>query len=397
MENQEISRLKSEMEDELRGNILPFWVQHAVDSEYGGFYGKISNDLKADSSAEKGGVLNARILWTYARAYMQYGEVQYKDMADRAYRYIIDNFIDKEQGGVYWLLDNTGMPADTKKQIYAQAFTIYGFVEYYEAFKNTNALDEAIKLFHLIETHAYDPVNKGYFEAANRGWEIGQYTLDDKCGAEQKSMNTMLHILEAYTSLYRVWKNEDLYNKLIEIIEIFLTKIINGDTNRFKLFFDDKWNSLNADCSFGHDIEGSWLLDEAAQVAGDTALIEKVRAIAVNMAEAAIEGIDSDNGLAYEGNEKGITDSDRNWWPQAEAVVGFFNAFEISGNKKYLDTAINSWDFIRRFIIDWQYGEWYWGKRRDGSVIRPDAKVDMWKCCYHNSRACFEIMKRAGL
>lgn len=389
--------LKNKMEKELLEDIVPFWLKYAVDYENGGFFGKISNDLTVDKNAPKGGVLNSRILWCFSSAYRIYGKPEYLVAADSAYRYIMNHLWDKEYGGIYWLVDNRGNLLDSRKQIYAQAFAIYAFSEYYRATGINTSLDSAVELFGLLEKNSYDQEFKGYFEACNRNWRLEDFHLDQKCGQEKKSMNTMLHVMEACTNLYRVWKDERLKAKLKETIEVITEHIIDQKTGHFKLFFDDEWNSLKNECSYGHDIEGSWLLFEAAEVLGDQELIDRVKPVVLKMAEITLsEGIDHEGAVMYEGELHGVKDSDRHWWPQAEAVVGFVNAYELSGRKEFAAAAERVWNFIDEKIIDHVHGEWFWGVSRSGIIIKPDAKVDIWKCPYHNSRACMEIVERMG-
>lgn len=387
--------LKEKMEKELLEGILPFWMNNTIDKENGGFYGKIHNDLMVVKDAPKGGVLNARILWTFSAAYRLYGKLEYLEMADRAFGYLTNYFWDKENGGVFWLLDHAGNPLETRKQIYAQAFAIYGLSEYYRAVGVDSALKLAVKLFELMEEKSYDPVYKGYFEACDREWRLKNFCLDKKCGSEKKSMNTMLHVMEAYTNLYRVWKDERLKKKLRECIEVTTDHIVDQETSHFKLFFDEKWNSLKDEYSYGHDIEGSWLSLESAEVLGDGGLIGKSKETAVKMAEVILsEGVDTDGAVMYEGGPHGVASSDRHWWPQAEGIVGFVNAFQLTGKKEFLEAAKKIWKYTEESILDKKNGEWYWGVTRDNQVMKPDSKVDMWKCPYHNARACMEVIVR---
>ena len=384
-----------EIKHELVNDILEFWIKNTVDKEYGGFYGKIDNNLVIDKEAPKGAVLYARILWTYSAAYKIIRDERYLEMAHRAYKYIMENFWDKEYSGVYWLLDYEGKPLDTKKQIYGEAFTIYALSEYYDVTNNKESLNKAVELFNDIEKYSYDHENKGYFEAYTRNWSLASdLRLSDKDMNEKKSMNTHLHVLEAYTNLYKVYKSEELHKKLREIIDITI-KYIVGENYHFKLFFDEKWKSKVKDVSYGHDIEGSWLLVEAAEALGDEALINNVKKVAIKMAQVTLkEGIDEDGGLLNELHEDGTLDRDKHWWPQAEAVVGFINAYEMTGKDEYYDAAINMWNFIKENIIDKENGEWFWMAKRPNNAHYKQPKVDMWKCPYHNSRLCFEILRR---
>ncbi|AIQ63164.1 N-acyl-D-glucosamine 2-epimerase [Paenibacillus stellifer] len=386
----------SELESELKDNILGFWMKHTLDEEKGGFVGEIDSSMKINPSAAKSLVLNARILWTFASAYRMYGEPQYLGTAERAYRYLVDHFADREFGGMYWMVDAQGQPSETKKQIYGIAFVIYALSEYHRAANVPEAQDYAIELFRVIEKYGYDPVNKGYIEALSREWEMtDNLTLSAKDMNEKKSMNTHLHILEAYTGLYRVWKSEELRAKLSELIVTMLDHIIDSKDEHFLLFLDDEWNVKSDHISYGHDIEGSWLLFEAAELLGDEGLLPRVKSVALSMAKAVLaEGIDTDGGIFNEAGPHGLLDRNKDWWPQAEAVVGFYNAYQLNGDKSFLEAAENSWSFIRKYIVDPEFGEWFWGVDGELQPLRLEPKVGAWKCPYHNSRACFEMIER---
>lgn len=384
-------------ERELKENILKFWIDNAVDNENGGFFGYISNDLIVDKCHHKASILNSRILWTFSTAYRVYKEEKYLSMADRAYNFIVDKFIDGEYSGVYWMLDYKGNVANSKKQVYAIAFTIYGLSEYYRATGKTESLNKAIELFRVMEKYAYDKENKGYIEAFTHDWSyLEDMSLSEKDMNAKKSMNTHLHVLEAYTNLLRIWDSIELKIKLKELIEITIEHILDKQNYCFKLFFDQTWNPLSKAVSFGHDIEGSWLLYEAAEVLGDEKLLDKVREVAVRMASGVYErGIDRIYGGIFNEADPGfLTDECKDWWSQAEAVVGFFNAFQITKNENYLESSFEIMDFIDKCIVDKDKGEWLWGVSKDGKRGPKREKVGPWKCPYHNSRMCFEMISR---
>jgi len=335
-------------QNELGQDILPFWIKNCQDDDPaqrwagGGFIGRMSNDGTIAKDAPKGLVLNARILWTFSAAYRFKKNEEYLQMAKRAYDYIMQNFVDKKFGGAYWLLDHTGKAIDDSKEIYGQAFLIYGLSEYYLATADSAALEKAKEIFSLIEKHCHDDANKGYFETFSRDWKAAEKAmLATGDPREKKTMNTHLHLLEAYTNLYRAWKDEKLKARLNELIEVFQGHIINAETFHFKLFFDEQWHSTNNIVSFGHDIEGSWLLTEAAEVLGQPNRATTVREWSLKMAQAVYEqGLDGDGGLFYEGKDGKIINSDKEWWPQAETVVGFLNAYQLSGQEKFLRAAL---------------------------------------------------------
>jgi cellobiose epimerase len=398
VKNDALNALRSRLESELRENILPFWMKYAPDREYGGFHGKISNDLVIEPHAEKGIILNSRILWTFSRAHNLYRKGLYLEIARRAFEYIVANFVDQEFGGTFWTVDYLGQPADTKKRIYGQAFTIYALVEYYAATTNVAALKTAMDIFDLIERKGRDAIHGGYFETYDREWTLAD---DQRLSAvdqdDRKSMNTHLHVLEAYASLARFANRAEVSGSLRELITIFLDRILDEGTSHFRLFFDEDWKVKSDRISFGHDIEGSWLLCEGAEMLADSDLSVRVGTAAAKMAQAAYyEGVDEDGSLLYEASPAGIVDCDRHWWPQAEAVVGFINAYQLTGNDIFLDAAGRCWQFIDRNLIDKARGEWFWKVSRDGIVDETKPKVDQWKGPYHNGRMCFEAGRRIG-
>ncbi len=389
------------IERELRGNILPFWMRHAVDLENGGFYGAVGCDLAVDKEAPRASVIAARILWTFSAACRLFGD-EYRGMADWAYRYIVDKFWDREYGGVYWWLDHLGRPLSIRKQIYAQAFACYALAEYHRATGDQRSLELAKHLFRLIERHSFEPVGKGYIEARNREWKaLDDVRLSKKDLNSPKSMNTHLHIMEAYTNLLRVWRDPELESRQKELLEITMDRIVDVDTGHFKLFFDNQWNSLSGHVSFGHDIEGSWLLYEAAEVLGDGALLDRARILAVAMAQAVYEqGLDKDGSLFYEADADGeLVDPNKHWWAQAESVVGFYSAYQLSGERHFLDQSYRAWEYIEEKVVDRVHGEWHAKLKPGGEPFTaaedPDAcLIGPWKCPYHNSRVCYEMMER---
>lgn len=387
-------QLKQALSDELQ-SILHFWMTKTVDEKNGGYFGKIDNNGNVDQFADKGSVLNTRILWTFSAAYNAAKDAQYLNFATSAFEYIRQFFIDKNLGGVYWTIDYNGIPGETKKQVYAQAFAIYAFSEYYKATGNALAKSMAIDLFELIERHSYDAAEGGYFEAFTRQWqEIKDQRLSEKDANEKKTMNTHLHILEAYSNLYSIWPDSYLKEKINHLLDIFYHKIINQNNWHLHLFFNEYWNVKGDHISYGHDIEASWLLQEAAEAVHDNTRTMLFRNAALKMADATFEGIDKDGGLWYEykPSEK-ILIEEKHWWPQAEAIVGFINAWQINSDEKYLNAAVHNWQFVQQHILDTRKGEWFWGVDAHYKIMQED-KAGLWKCPYHNSRACLEIMRR---
>jgi mannobiose 2-epimerase len=389
-----LQQFKEDLENEL-SSILDFWEHKTIDDLHGGFIGKIENDNKIIPDAPKGSVLNSRILWTFSAVYNLTKSETYLKTAERAFEYLRDHFIDKEFGGVYWTVDFKGNPLDTKKQIYALAFAIYGLSEFYISSKNEDAKNLAIELYNAILKYSYDLENGGYIEALTRDWkEIDDLRLSDKDANEKKSMNTHLHLLEAFSNLYRSWADEKLNEKITELIYIFLNHVIDPETHHLILFFDEKWDKKSQIVSYGHDIEAAWLIEEAAKKIGNEPLLQQVKDQAVNLAIAASDGLDTDGGLWYEYDlEKDDLVKEKHWWPQAEAMVGFFNAWQIRSDKNFLQRSVSSWNFIQQNIRDQKNGEWFWGIKEDKTLMHED-KVGIWKCPYHNGRACLELIDR---
>ncbi len=380
-------------EKELTQIILPYWIQKMPDAEGGGFYGQIDGRDNVVPGAPKGAILNARILWSFAAAYIKLRDPMYLEMATRARDYIFRYFFDEEHGGTYWCLKSTGEPLDTKKQIYSQAFFIYALSTYHAATDDRESLDRAIELYRLIEEHSFDGERGGYFEAFTREWgEIADLRLSAKDANEKKTMNTHLHVLEAYTALYRIWPDLELRQQLAGLVKVFAEKIVDPETAHLNLFFDEEWNCRSTIVSYGHDIEASWLMCEAAEALGEA---DSVKGLALRIASAAHEGLAGDGSLFYEKDDAaGHFDRDRHWWVQSESVVGFLNAWQLSGDSGWLEIASEALDYILHNISDRVNGEWHWSIRADGTVNRDDDKAGFWKCPYHNTRMCLEIMAR---
>jgi cellobiose epimerase len=387
---------KTEVEEELQ-QILSWWMHNMPDTQHGGFHASIDNDNAIDISAAKGIVLNSRILWTFSAAHRFYSKPEYLQVARRAYDYIIQHFIDKEFGGVYWSVDLQGHMHDGRKQVYGQAFCIYGMVEYYKSSRDDHALQLAKDIYQYIEKYSIDKDNDGYIEAFTREWTvIDDLRLSEKDDNEKKSMNTHLHIIEAYASLYTVWPDQMLREQIAGLLNLFDRYIINKDTNHLNLFMDENWQVRSTLVSFGHDIEAAWLLLECAEIAGYKLYIEHYKELSIKLAAAATEGLDDDGGLWYEYdpvNDHWIRE--KHSWPQAEAMVGFFGAWQLSGSEEYLRFAAGSWHFIKTQLKDETNGEWFWGITQSGKQMAKE-KAGFWKCPYHGVRACMEISRRVA-
>ncbi|HEV7991148.1 MAG TPA: AGE family epimerase/isomerase [Gemmatimonadaceae bacterium] len=388
--------LRDEMRDELTQRILPFWMNEAADQRRGGVVGLIAEDGTRQDDAPKGCILHARLLWTFSAAYHALGDDAYRAAAERAAVYFAAHFIDPTFGGVVWMVDAQGRPIDERKHVYAQAFAIYALVEHFRATGDQRSLDAAIAIFKLVEAHAHDAELGGYEEAFSREWKLlDDVRLSDVDAPERKSMNTHLHLLEAYTSLCAVWGDARLRARLGSLLELFLARIIAPDGGHVTGFFTADWQPRSSKSSFGHDIETSWLLADAAHVLGDAALTDRVQAASIHLADAVLEhAVDRVHGGIFYEREDGHVETDKEWWPQAEAIVGFLNAYQETGRPAFLDAASAAWRFTREHMLDRRHGEWLRRVSSSGRESRGGEKVGPWKCPYHNTRACLEVIRR---
>jgi mannobiose 2-epimerase len=386
----------NKVKDHLENCIIPFW-KGLRDDEFGGYYGFLDYNLNLDKRAEKGCILNSRILWFFSNAYLLLEDESLLYEADHAYTYMTEKCLDKENGGIFWSTTYGGKVKDSTKHTYNQAFAIYALSSYYEACGDRNALEKAKELFYLIESKCKD--EKGYLEASDRYFhKIGNDKLSENGVMADRTMNTLLHVLEAYTGLYRVWKDDKVKNALKEILNIFTDKVYNRFLHRQEVFFDDDYKSLIDLHSYGHDIETSWLLDRAVEVLDDhdvrlcEIIHEITRDLSQNILDTAFDGHSLPNEC-----ENGKVDEKRIWWVQAETVVGFLNAYNESGNsdEKYLNAAKNCLEFIFENVVDKRDGsEWFWAVDKNGAPIADMPIVEPWKCPYHNGRMCMEVIRR---
>ena len=394
---------------ELHENILAYWMKYGLEKGGQGFYGAVDLNNQAVPGANKTSVLNARILWTFAAAANLYPGKGYEYLAHTAYRVVNEDFRDQEHGGFYMELSADNKVSNDIKHTYAQAFVIYSLSKYYEFHPVPEVLEKVQEIFRFLDKKTKDPEHPGYRESFTRDWNIYQENrmADNN---EPKSMNTHLHILEAYAAVYRIWKDDLVKMRLTELLEIFIGRIIREDGHLGIFFREDftETESSKAICSFGHDIEASWLIWEAAEILGDHSILAKTKPLILKMADAVLRvGVDKDGGLFLESTRFGShVRTNKHWWLQAETLVGFMNAFQLSGDQKYWDTVKLSWDFIDRHVIDHKGGEWFTKVNRLGQpyLIEPeddpspyyrnDWKIDPWKCPYHNGRAMMELDKR---
>ena len=383
---------QDEIKNELVNHIIPFWSS-LCDREKGGFYGFMDSSLKLDKNAPKGVILHSRILWFFSNCYLTLGNKEYLDMARHCYEFMTKYCVDREQGGVYWLMNADGTVNDSMKHTYCQAFFIYALSSYYDASKDESALKLALELFETVEEKCTDEV--AYLEALSRDWQlIPNDALSENGLMADKTMNTTLHLIEAYTELYRVCGDKRVAERLKFQLELTLDKIYDKDGSKLLVFFDKNMDVIGDIHSYGHDIEATWLLDRAGDVLGDKELSARLAAmnekIVANIADIAFK-----NGALNNERDKTEINTWRIWWVQAEGVVGFLNGYQRYGEKKYLEISEKLWDYIKNNIVDKRPGgEWFSQVDEAGEYAAFKPTVDPWKCPYHNGRMCLEVIKR---
>lgn len=409
-----IKAFQKELADEAI-KILAYWEAFSPDPRDNGFYGTVTDENSPVLDAVKGSVLNARILWSFANGYVCTKSEKYLQLANKAFSYYLLHFKDQKFGGAYWYVeapDKTTKnnhehldPVGSKKQVYAQAFWIYALSAYYKVSKREDVLLEAIALFELIEKYSFDPTLGGYIEAFKRDWSsIQDQRLSSKDLNSAKTMNTHLHILEGYMSLYQVWPDSHLKEQICHLLDRFDQHIIDPTTHHLRLFFDANFVPHDATTtSYGHDIEASWLLLEAANITQEPVYIAKMQKHCTDLATASLEGIDpATGGLNYESKLAPADPStnhilaEKHWWVQAEALVGFLEAYLQSGKSTFYNQAMAIWQYIQHHLLS-PTGEWRWGIDAQGQPMTGYYKIGFWKCPYHNLRAMLEGQKRLSI
>lgn len=388
-----MTKMREEIQNHLVKDIIPFW-KNLRDDENGGYYGWVGYDLKVDKKAVKGCILNSRILWFFSNAYTMLKDESLLQEADHAFAFLKEHCADRENGGIFWSIRYDGTPEDTTKHTYNQAFAIYALSSYYEASGKQEALDMAKELFYIIETKCTDEI--GYKEAFDKAFhEIENDKLSENGVIAAKTMNTLLHVFEAYTELYRVAKLPEVGEKLHWIMETFAHKVYNPELHRQEVFFDENMKSIIDLHSYGHDIETAWLIDRGVEVLGDPAMEALLSPITRDLTAQIYKVAFDGHSLANE-CERGVVNTHRIWWVQAETVIGFLNGYQKDPSRKeYLQAAESEWQFIKDHVIDKRAGsEWYWEVDEDGRPYPDRPIVEPWKCPYHNGRMCMEVMKR---
>lgn len=387
-----MTMIRKEISRHLVETIIPYW-RKLRDEEHGGYYGYVDFDLKIQQEAVKGSILNSRILWFFSSAFEALGDHQLLDDARHAYRFLTENFIDREYGGVYWAVTADGLIKDPSKHTYSQAFAVYALCAYYEASKETAALTLAMELFQKIEENGVDEY--GYLEAFSRDWqpETNEKLSENGLMAD-KTMNTLLHVLEAYTELYRQTGAMEVKVRIVKILSCFKDKVYSREKRQLEVFFDKRMDSISDLYSYGHDIEASWLIDRACEVLEIPVISDEIMVMTADLGAAVYERA-LVKGAVNNECFKEIVDKTKIWWVQAEAMVGFCNMYQRTNEQKYLTAVNDIWDYVKKNMIDPREGsEWYWDINEDGIPKSRKPITEPWKCPYHNGRMCLEIMRR---
>ncbi|MBR3406247.1 MAG: AGE family epimerase/isomerase [Bacteroidales bacterium] len=379
-----------EVRENLTSNILPYWLK--LKDPRGGFYGEVSADGTVQYDAPRGVILNARLIWSFAAAYAALKDTQYLVAAVHARDWFLDHFCDHKYGGVYWSVSAEGERLDDKKQLYAQGFAIYGLSELYKVTKDDEALKNAVNLYKVVETFFADAANGGYIEALARDFSpLEDMSLSAHDINADKTMNSHLHILEAYANLYQVWPDEGLKSRVEALLEIIGTRVM-APSGHLQLYFRRDWSVLPGGLSYGHDIETSWLALECAFALRDADVVTRVRPWALRMGLAGNEGLLPDGSMRYEQLPDGSFDDSRQWWVQAETVVGNLWLWKYHSDDDALERALACWYYIQKHLVDPHAGEWWWAVLPDGSLDLSQPKAGFWKCPYHNTRMCLQVL-----
>jgi cellobiose epimerase len=389
--------IRDQVQSELTTHIIPYWTTNVFNPLTGKFYARIDGNNKVDALADHVCILHARILWFFSSSFRVLQNESLKPFAQSAYNFLSTTLWDETNGGVYWSVDANEQLKNTKKHAYGQAFAIYAFAEYARAFNDEQALEKAKIIFNKLENYSFDANSNSYIECFDRNWNpLNDVRLGDSDIQAARSFNTHLHILEAFTTLYRVWPDNLLKKRLNGLIDLHLNKIWSDELNHFNGFFNEDWQAISTAYSYGHDIEASWLLTEAAKVTSDVMRMAKTNSLAVLIASKTLEeGLDKQFGGIFNSGQFGkVLDSDKHWWAQAEAIVGLVNEYQISGNTENLEYAVDIWKFINEFILDAMNGEWFWKVDFKGNPSFIEDKIGPWKCPYHTGRLCLEMMER---
>lgn len=379
------------MESHLKNDLLPFWMK--LRDPRGGYAGRVTFDGTVMWDADKGTILHSRILWFFSNAAMLFGDKELLAYAAHAYQWLRDCCFDPIRGGIYWSLTPNGDPLDDTKHIYNMAFGIYALSSYYLAGGEKEALTLAMSLFNTVEAKCR--LGDGYGESYRVDFTPEENRkLSGNGVIAQRTMNSLLHLYEGYTELYRAGHDPRVGNALRKMAELILRRVFNPEKCRLEVFFDRNWQSLVNVHSYGHDVEAAWLLERGTEILGDPGLAERMGVMCRVLADSVYEGAYVGDCLLLE-RENDRDKTDRVWWVQAEAVVGFYHAYRKTGDERFREATQKIWEYIKTYLLDRPHGGEWIGYLGETGISRGRADlVGPWKCPYHNGRMCMEMIRR---
>jgi mannobiose 2-epimerase len=390
--------LAERMMRELCDDLIPFWLA-LYDPQHGGHYGHVDLAGTINRTAPKTAIVVARLLWFLSTVGYVFGDGRCLEQAARTKAFLLNRVYDRARGGLFWAVTHDGRPADPTKHLYAQAFGIYSLSSHAATAGDAEALGAAKELFVLLESRVRR-AEGGYAEAFDAAWQpIEDRRIAWQGGARTITANSHIHLVEAYTALVRAWPSPGPRAALADLVRFILDRFVTPDGTSLYQALDADLRPLPSAPSFGHDIEASWLLDDAGDALGDAALQQRLRRVAASLATAAASRAQLRDGgfLSSAIRADAASVPPRVWWVQAEAIVGLVNVAQQGGPPGMMTRAEALWGFIERVMIDRENGEWFEAVDGNGRPLPDRPKVGPWKEPYHQARACLEIMRRAGI
>ncbi len=424
--NETEKNLVSEMKHVLDSLMIDVWYPRVIDATNGGYFSDFTYDWELGEPQNKFIVTQARHVWATSFLYENYEEKEeYLRYAGHGFHFLRDHMWDKEFGGFYDLTDSTGnlLPRSigADKRAYGNSFAIYALAQYYKVSKNEEALELAKKTFLWLEENSHDPVNGGYFQILDRTGkpivreEAAKYAGYENFQVGLKDYNSSIHLLEAFTTLYQVWPDELVRQRLQEMYDI-VSGVMLDDRGFLKLYFHPDWtqvtdeelhgfsregNSPTNHITFGHDVETAFLLYEAAGALHiiDNELFQKMK----KMVDHAIQhGWDKKYGGLFDGGkyvdgEVAIINDHKQWWAQAEALNAFLLMHRIFPDDTiYMQKFEEQWAYVNEYLIDHEHGGWYIYGLDVGHQFSESNKVSIWKGSYHTVRAMVHCLEMLG-
>ena len=395
----ELANYAADMREDLTERILPYWYDTTLDKTNGGYV--LADDVQGPRAAtEKQLVTQSRLIWTFSRVHLKGYSAEkrnYLKAAEHGYRFLLDHFLDKKNGGYFWTTDLSGKVLNDRKIIYGESFVIYALVEYYRASNDKEALRRAIDLYHDVQQHAHDPKNGGWFEHFTRDWtpilKPDPEAIVEVAG--YKSANTHLHLMEALTELYEVTLDDETKHSLEESLRLNTTYFYPKDAGKSCFHRQPDWKEVtdpkSAGLSYGHNVEFAWLMIRAQKVLGAPPAWDHFYA---HLNHAMNYGYDHEHGGLYSrgSDDKPATDTDKVWWVQAEMLAALSDALQQKRNAEYEVALKKLLDFVTNFMTDPSDGVWLDTVTAEGK-FKNTGKAHNWKANYHDVRAMLKFIE----